>query len=287
VKLVILFASLIFQVGTTTYVCWSDIAIDPRTRLPESVTRCRVAGEIVDYSSVGEVPVYLYPDVGSDGVGTCWFWRSEWSGWEIITGHSDGSATLGFDSDGVPGGPLNMEVTYPACVSEPVDGDALEVLVWDLVRDYVHRRPDPVLNPDVPFGLTGVATFLDLDPPPPFAASIVAPVGQLDVEANVAGLTVDWGDGTAVSVPPELFGSVTGYPDGSVFHTYEVKTCDPPGSGSRCHPSLESYPFEVRFRWGVRWRVNGGAWQVLLVPDSVTAVPYPVREVIAVLGESS
>ena len=167
--------------GSDSYTCWSDSAIDPVSGAVESVTRCRVAGHIVDYGSEGQVPMFLYPDVGSAANGTCWFWRSAWSGWEIITRLSDGSATLGYDSDGIPGGPLNLDVTYPVCISEPVEGDPVEVLAWDLVKDYVHQLPDPRLNPEVPLGLVGADTHVAVDPPPPFGDSIVSPLGQLDV----------------------------------------------------------------------------------------------------------
>ena len=278
-----LFSPTITQ--SNDYVCWVDHMVDAFGS-PQSVTRCRVSGAIVDYGSESEVPLYLYPDVGTASNGTCWFWRSSWSGWEIITRHSDGSATLGYDSDGTPGGPLNVEVNYPVCISEPVDGDPLEVLAWDLVRDYVHQLPAPTLNPEVPRGLTGADTFVALDPPPPFVASIIAPVGQLDVEAQVAALTINWGDGNVVNLPPEVFAEITGYPDGIVHHVYETKTCQPPGSSPRCHPSLEAYDFEVRYQWLVRWRVSGGPWQGLAVPNSTTTVAYPVQEVIAVLGSS-
>jgi hypothetical protein len=225
--------------------------------------------------------------VGSAANGTCWFWRSSWSGWEILTRYADGNATLGYDSDGTPGGPLNLEVTYPVCISEPVDTDPLEVLAWDLVREYVHQRPQPEINPEVPLGLTGAGTYIALDPPGPFAAAIVSPLGGLEVEAWVGAVTIDWGDGDTVNLPPEAFPLITGYPDGVAQHTYEVKTCDPPGSGPRCHPTLLAYDLEARYQWQVRWRVGGGDWQPLAVPDSITAVAYPVQEVISVLGSSS
>ena len=285
--MIALVLALLLQVeGNATYVCWSETAYNPDTLRNESITRCRVAGQIVDYGSEGQVPMFLYPDVGSASNGTCWFWRSAWSGWEIITRYSDGSATLGYDSDGIPGGPLNLDVTYPVCLSEPVEGDPVEVLAWDLVKDYVHQRPDPQLNPEVPFGLTGADTHVAVDPPPPFGDSIVSPLGQLDVQAWVTVLSIDWGDGTTTNLPPSTFSQLRGYPDGLARHQYETKTCDPPGSSPRCHPSLSAYDFEVRYQWQVQWRVGSGAWQGLPVPDSITSVAYPVQEVIAVLGVS-
>ncbi|MGH8927435.1 MAG: hypothetical protein ACRDWH_03725 [Acidimicrobiia bacterium] len=141
-----------------------------------------------------------------------------------------------------------------------------------------------MLNPQVPWGLTGAETHLGLNPPPPFADSIVDPTGAvLEVVGSVAAIVIDWGDGESLTFPPEAFPLLTGYPDGIARHIYEVKTCDPPGSTPRCHQSLASYPLEVRFQWFVQWRVGGAGWATLAVPDTVTAVSYPVREVISVL----
>ncbi|HEY7563674.1 MAG TPA: hypothetical protein VIA81_01990, partial [Acidimicrobiia bacterium] len=116
--------------------------------------------------------------------------------------------------------------------------------------------------------------------------TIIDPTGAaLDVEGTVAAVTITWGDGASVSLPPDVFPLLSGYPDGVARHVYEVKTCDPPGSRPRCHPSLSAYTVEVRYQWFVQWRVDGGDWIQLTVPDTTTAVPYPVREVISVLGE--
>ena len=75
----------------------------------------------------------------------------------------------------VPGGPLNVDVTYPVCISEPTEAVAGEALAWDLIKDYVHQVPGPNLSPAVPWGLTGAETHLGLTPPLPFADSIADP----------------------------------------------------------------------------------------------------------------
>ena len=266
-------------------VCWTDTVSDDYGR-PVTVTRCRVAGEIVDYATEFDVPLRLFAAVGSANNGTCWYWRSAWTGWEIITRTSDGSAVLGFDSDGTPGGPLNVDVTYPVCTSEPIESLPGELLAWDLIRDYVHQVPGPSLNPAVPWGLAGAETHLSLTPPPAFADSIVDPTGAvLEVIGSVAAITVDWGDGTSLTLAPETYALLTGYPDGAARHTYEVKTCEDPGSSPRCHDSLSSYPLRVRFQWLARWRVGGGDWTTLSVPDTETTVSYPVQEIISVLDD--
>ena len=287
VVLSLVFASLALPAAAqVAHTCWADQVLDPLTGRIETVTRCRVAGEIVDYATEYDVPLRLYPAVGSADNGTCWYWRSVWSGWEIITRASDGSAFLGFDSDGVPGGPVFLDVTYPVCISEPTEAVSGDALAWDLIRDYVHQQPGPNLNPAVPWGLTGAETHVALAPPPPFADSIVDPTGAvLDVTGMVAAITIDWGDGASLTFAPETFPHLTGFPDGAARHTYEVKTCDLPGSTPRCHPSLSSYPLQVRFQWFVQWRVGGGDWTTLAVPDTVTTVPYPVLEIISVLDD--
>jgi hypothetical protein len=96
---------------------------------------------------------------------------------------------------------------------------------------------------------------------------------------------VDWGDGNILTISPDSFPLLTGYPDGAARHIYEVKTCDPPGSSPRCHPSLSSYALSVRFQWSAEWRVGGGGWSQLAVPDTQTTIRYPVQEVISVLDD--
>jgi hypothetical protein len=283
--LVFLMMLLALPAGATDdYVCWNEKPFGSGLTETASITRCRVSGtSIVNYGSEWEVPAVLYPDVGTASNGTCWYLRSSWSGWVLLTRYGDGTADLGFDPDGVPGGPIAISVTYPVCRSEPGE-ENLEVLAWDLISEYVHQLPDPVLNPAVPWGLTGAETFLAVNPPAPFSDALTSPLGRtLEVEAWIGVIRVEWGDGTTTSLPPEAFPYLTGYPDGLAPHVYETKTCLPPGSGSRCHPTLSAYPLTVSYRWIARWRVDGGAFQPITVPDTVTRVAYPVREVIAVL----
>ena len=62
------------------HVCWVEAIVDPDSGRPSNVTRCRVAGEIVDYATEFEVPLRLFAAVGSASNGTCWYWRSVWTG---------------------------------------------------------------------------------------------------------------------------------------------------------------------------------------------------------------
>ena len=269
-----------------SYNCWSEVVFDPEELTNQTLTRCRVAGQIVDYATESQVPLRLFAAVGSATNGTCWYWRSVWTGWEIIVRMADGSAVLGLDPDETPGGPLNVDVTYPMCSSEPNESLPGELLAWDLIKDYVHQVPAPVLNPAVPWGLTGAATHLGLDPPLGFTDSIASPTGGvLEVMGSVAAVTVDWGDGAYVTFGPETYPLLTGYPEGAARHTYEIKTCAEPGSSPRCHPSLSAYPVQVRYQWFAQWRVGGGAWTALAVPDTEATISYPVREIISVLDD--
>ncbi len=237
----------------------------------------------------GRVPGWLYPAVGSATNGTCWYWRSVPTGWEFLGRQADGSATFAFDPDDDPGGPLIVDVTYPVCRSEPTPEQPDVLTAWDLASEYVHVEPDPILNPRIPWGLTGAETHLRVDPPPPFSDSIVDPLGQvLEVTGRVVGVTISWGDGSSSSFGESEFPLLTGYPTGLARHIYEVKTCNPPGSTPRCHPSLDSYPLTVAYRWDVQWRGTAAApWAGLAVPDTATTVAYPVTEIISVLDSSS
>ena len=264
--------------------CWVDVSSVDSVD-DETVTRCRVAGEIVDYANERRVPGRLYPSVGTAANGTCWYWRSVWTGWEFIVRLNDGTATFGYDSDGQPGGPLSVDVTYPVCASEPTLEELGILAAWDLASEYIHVEPDPLLNPRIPWGLTGAETHLRVVPPPPFSDSITDPLGQvLEVNGRVVAVTISWGDGASATFGEAQFPALSGYPDGLARHTYEVKTCDPPGSTPRCHPSLGSYPLSVVFQWEVQWRGSSSLpFAALAVPDTSTTVAYPVSEIIAVL----
>ncbi|GEM_PF-2789909 len=263
--------------------CWIDVATDEYGDR-QVVTRCRVAGEIVDYASEGAVPGVLYVAFGSAADGACWYWRSTFTGYVIVERYDDGTALLGVGV-GLPGEPSPFGV-YPACTSEPVPESAL-ALAWELASEYVHVAPDPVLNPQVPWGLTGAETFLQVEPPPPFADQLVDPLGgTVEVTGRVIGVTVSWGDGHTATFTEAEFSFLSGFPDGLARHVYEVKTCDPPGAKPRCHATLSSYPLVVSYQWEVEWRDGAAPWAALPVPDSTATVAYPVKEVIAVLDAS-
>jgi hypothetical protein len=65
---------------------------------------------------------------------------------------------------------------------------------------------------------------------------------------------------------------LAGYPDGSATHIYEVK--DPEGA-----------VLTVEYDWTAHWRVGGGSWTALPVPNTTTTVDYPVAEVVSRLTD--
>ena len=84
-------------------------------------------------------------------------------------------------------------------------------------------------------------------------------------------MIVDWGDGTR-STYPATEPAMAGYPDGIANHIYESKT-------------EEGASIQVSYDWTARWRVPGGAWNYLLVPNTTTTVLYPVEEIVSVLTD--
>jgi hypothetical protein len=184
---------------------------------------------------------------------------------------------VGLEPEGSPY--VVLEAFLPSCTSQPQAADDVLAAAWELVNRHVHQRPEPSFNPDV--GITGLATFLEVVVPDPVADALVSPIGTtVEVELEVAQLNVDWGDGSFDTFTESTFARLTGYPDGIARHIYETKTCATPG-GPRCHPSLSEYEIDVGFEWFVQWRVNGGPWSLIDVPNTIATVSYDVDEIVS------
>ena len=41
--------------------------------------------------------------------------------------------------------------------------------------------------------------------------------------------------------------------------------------------------FAVSYDWTAKWRVVGGPWEFLVVPNTTTTVLYPISEIVSVL----
>ncbi len=267
--------------------CWFESRVDQFGGDPVSVTVCVVEGSTDEFVLSEGTATDFDPDVGYDLSGTqCWFWTTRSTEWVILSIVGN-TATLGWDPGGGPGGPVAIDVTLPGCSSRPTPALSDAAAVWSLIEEYVHQRPDPILDPPVGLGLTGLETFVAVTPPEPFDGSLLSPgTGVLlEVHAEVSAVTVAWGDGSDVdSFPPALYEFLTVSPDGIASHVYEVKTCSPPG-GERCHPDLEAYPLVVSYEWTARWRPGSSDWRVIEVPPTATTVDYPLDEVIATITE--
>jgi hypothetical protein len=228
------------------------------------VLKCRLAdNEIVVYSERTAVPQTLYPAIGLAGNGACWYYRTVFTGW-IAVATVDGETQFYYDPDGIPGGPIVADATYPRCEDEPVDVTAIEERVWDVVRSFPFEEPVAALEPFI--GVTGLPTFVDLDPPDTVTEVVTSPGASIDVEFTVSLVTIDWGDRTGTDLTPTIFDLLGGYPDGEITHTYETK---------------DYYDPEIAYHWQVRWRVNDGTWRdVTGIDPTIWTTSYRVDEIV-------
>ena len=267
-----------------TWTCWSALESRGDDGTVQA-TRCRLAGstETVDYGSASDVPYALSARVGTDRRGVCWYWTTRGSDWVILGIDDDGHATLGIDPDGGNGGPLLVDAVYPRCTSEPDEAPPALLEAYELLARYEHPTPTARLDPPARAGVAGMEVFLAEEPPAPWNASLVSPHSgrRVEVDTRVEAVEVDWGDGQSTVIPESAFVLLTGWPDGGFAHVYESKTCAVPG-GPRCHPSLQTYPVVVSYRWSARFRVDSGAWLPIPVPPTATSVDYDVDEILAV-----
>jgi hypothetical protein len=120
-------------------------------------------------------------------------------------------------------------------------------------------------------GITGLDTYLGLPIPEEHFASLASGATALEVEISVDAVVVAWGDGWTDTYPAsdEI---LAGYPDGAAIHVYEVKNAD-------------GAVVTVEYDWTARWRLIGGTWAPLDVPNTGTTIGYPVAEVVSRLGD--
>lgn len=261
-------------VAADTFVaCWVSTEEHPVFGTERQVTRCRIAGgEVVDYASDSEVPSVLFPQTGNGANGECWYYTSTPTAIVILALHSDGRAEIGLDTDpNDPNSLIAIGPTLPRCTSEPVTDTDHAQTAWEYVTEYIHPPPTPELSPRAGDGITGLDTYLGLPIPGVHTARISSGSSTIDVFIEVSEIIVNWGDGKVESYPadPEIF---AGYPDGSVIHVYEAKIPDGPD-------------VTVEYGWTARWRLVGGDWERLDVPNTTTTTPYPLSEIVSVLTD--
>jgi hypothetical protein len=249
--------------------CWVTTVWNPASFQFDQVTRCRIAGgETVDYASDTDVPGKLYPNLGTDITGQCWYLTSAVTFYFIVTQYADGSADIWYDV--VPGNPSSAIVigaSLRRCTSEPTPSSDPTADAWDYVISYIHAPPTPDFNPEPGQGVTGLATYVGVEVPDDHTGSLTSGGTAVEVEIEVSAVVVRWGDGSTDTYPP-IDEILAGYPGGSAQHVYEVK-------------DAEGLPVTVEYDWTARWRLAGGSWLFLPVPNTTTTVVYPIAEIVS------
>ena len=269
VAITLLFAP---QADATTFSsCWVASVFDPFLGIDQTITRCRISGgNIVDYASDSAVPSKLYPQTGSDLTGQCWYYTSASTQYVILNQYANGDADIGFDTDPAnPGGIVAIGPTLPRCTSEPVAAEDPSADVWRYVTQYIHAPPAPELSPKPGDGVTGLDTYVGLPIPTDHNARISSGATTLDVYIEVTNVIIRWGDGHTDTYPA-TYTALAGYPDGFATHIY----------GSKSENGLN---LAVSYDWTAKWRVVGGSWEFLAVPNTTTSVLYPISEIVSVL----
>ena len=250
--------------------CWVTTRTNPVTLTVDQVTRCRIAGgDTVDYTDSDAIPVRLYPNIGSDLEGECWYMTSTETNYQLVRVTLGGGAEIFLvvdDEASTIGG------VYRQCTSEPGVAVDPSVEAWEYVSSFVHPPPTPEVNPSPGDGVTGLETFVSVPVPPVHQAQLASASGAtLDIEIEVSGVEVDWGDSRVDTFPADQE-MLAGYPDGGARHIYELK--DEVG-----------YDLGISFAWTARWRVAGGDWEYLDVPNTTTSIVYPVAEIVTRLTD--
>lgn len=247
--------------------CWVERQVDILGRT-EQVTRCRIAGgTTIDYASDTDVPGKLYPATGTDVTGQCWYYTSAVTPYVILAQYANGDADIGYDTDpSNPGGIVAIGPTLPRCTSEPIPAADPLVDVWEYVTQYIHSPPQPDLSPPAGSGVTGMDTYVGVPIPSTHTTTLASGGTSLDIYIEVSAVVVDWGDGAVESFPPSD-AMLAGYPDGLVTHIYETKS--------------DEMQLSISYDWTARWRVSGGAWDFLSVPDTTTTTAYPLAEIVS------
>jgi hypothetical protein len=251
--------------------CWVASEEDAFGR-PRHVTRCRIAGgDVVDYASDDSVPSPLYPAAGVDLAGNCWYLTSLEGQWIYLGLYINGDASLGWLPDpDHPEAIIFATGRVPRCTSEPGVVIDPSVEVWEYVTEYIHPPPAPDVNPTAGDGVTGMETFVGVPIPADHATQLSAGGVSVDIEIEVSGVIVDWGDGRRQTFPA-LDTAMAGYPDGIAVHVYETKDA--------------GYALLVSYDWTARWRIVGEPWELLDVPNTTTSIGYPVNEIVSVITD--
>ena len=246
------------------YVCWYVPVWDPEKQRTVPGMRCRIDGVIHEPGFPGEGPVTvpLVYDLGSVDGTECYYRRSGApSGW-VVLGRNGTLLNFWWDT----GNGFIGDAWIDRCTKEPTPGQPPVTLVYGVIESYEFVDPEPAVVPDG-IGLAGARSYVYVDPPDPFTEQLNSPVGPgfIDVEIRVVAVEVDWGDDAVSTIPESQFGLFAPHPDGEVSHPWETKG---------------NYDLGVDYEWLARWRIDGGPWQVIDIPDTEWDAPYRVDEVV-------
>jgi hypothetical protein len=201
--------------------------------------------------------------------GQCWYYTSAVTQYVILVQYANGDVDIGFDAGGA-GGIVAIGPTLPRCTSEPTSATDPMADVYSYVMQYIHDPPTPQLNPRAGDGVTGLDTYVGVAVPDDHTASLTSGATTLDVFIEVSAVIVNWGDGMVDSYPATST-ALAGYPNGFAAHVYET--------------SETGLSLSVSYDWTARWRIVGGSWEFLAVPNTTTTVAYPVSEIVSVLSD--
>jgi hypothetical protein len=213
-------------------------------------------------------PLRYLATMAHPAIGPCWYWSRHPPGLDSSDPAHDHAIIL-------------TRLALPECPE--VEGETVvdtASLAWEVFRSWPLAEPEARLRPTV--GITNLPTVLAAPRPSSLAHMEVLPDGRpLHVEATVAAVIVDWGDGS-----PPVSHPATSFFSGGATHPFRLKTCPPAyraehPSGGNCHPALEAYPVVVSFDWQGRYH-DGGPWIVLGTIRRSTSIDYDVDEVVGI-----
>lgn len=235
---------------------------------------CTPSGERIDPGSGpgdeppppwGDDPGRRYVYTTSDPVlGICYYWSDVIGGLDAWDPGNDPAV-------------IAITTSLPECPVGVVDP---EVRAWSVFRSWDLDPPAPLITPP-DHGVTGLASHIDASVPGALNHSEVLPDGRtLQVRASVKDLAVVWGDGSTTNHDPD---EARGFPDGTVTHTYTLKTCpvayrEEHPSGGLCHPTLEAYTIDTSWVWVGEFNAGAG-WIPLGSLTRSTQSTYEVDEV--------
>lgn len=246
--------------------CWVDVG--------DGQVVCNPTGETVDPGSGpgeesvppwGDDPGKRYVYTTSDpSTGVCYYWSDVIGGLDAWDPANDPAV-------------IAITTSLPECPAGVVDP---EERAWSVFRSWDLDPPSPAITPP-DHGVTGLASHIAAPPPAALVHSEVLPDGRtLQVRASVKDLAVAWGDGTTTNHDPT---KALGFPNGTVSHTYDLKTCtatyrEEHPSGGLCHPTLEAYTIDTSWTWVGEFNAGAG-WIPLGTLSRSTQSIYEVDEV--------